>query len=475
MLSKEIKFLLTHSSIYGIGTVVSRLVAFILLPFYTRHLTPSDYGFLETIDISTGLIGIVVTVGIARALSRFYYVSSEQDERNRVVSTTYITYLIVAIISIPFLYFLCNPLSKLLFGSIAYSYLFKISFASLILGGIVDIGLMYLRLIKKPKVFISITIFRVTLLITLNIFFIAYLKLGVLGILYSSLFTRTLVLLLITPSILFRIKLSFSLNISYELLKYAFPIIPSNLANTIVKQSDKYFVLYFLSISDMGIYSIGLKIGNAIHNLLTTPFNMAYIPRRFEKMDSIDSKATFSKIFTYYTFITIYIGLLISVLTPEILSIMVTKDFQRAGLIVPLVVFSMIILGTHFHFDFGILYSKKTKYLAYINLFCAVLHLICNFLLIKSFGLFGAVFSSIIVLSIQACFLYTISQRFFPIIYEFGRIFKFLIFAFVAFFLSKSFYLNNFFLSILFKLLLLSIYTFSLSFFNFLNFDEKKG
>ena len=73
MITNEIRFLLTHSSIYGLGTVVSRLVAFILLPLYTRYLTPTDYGVLETIDISSGIIGIVVTVGIARSLSRFYY------------------------------------------------------------------------------------------------------------------------------------------------------------------------------------------------------------------------------------------------------------------------------------------------------------------------------------------------------------------------------------------------------------------
>ena len=154
MISKEIKFLLTHSSIYGLGTVVSQLVAFLLLPVYTRYLTPTDYGVLETIGVSSGIIGLVVTVGIARALSRFYYESEKETERNKVVSTTYITYSAIACLALPLLFLLSDPLATVLFKSGHYGFFFIISFTSLILGGLVDIGIMYLRLIKKPFVFI---------------------------------------------------------------------------------------------------------------------------------------------------------------------------------------------------------------------------------------------------------------------------------------------------------------------------------
>ena len=90
MISKEIKFLLTHSSIYGLGTVTSRLVAFLLLPLYTRYLTPKDYGILELIDITTGTIALVVSLGIIRSMSRFYYDEKDLNNRNIVVSTSYV-------------------------------------------------------------------------------------------------------------------------------------------------------------------------------------------------------------------------------------------------------------------------------------------------------------------------------------------------------------------------------------------------
>lgn len=461
MISNEIKFLLTHSSIYGIGTVASRIVGFLLLPLYTRYLTPTDYGVLETIEISNGIIGIVVTVGIVRALSRFYYEQKDEEYRSRVISTTYITYAAIAFSCLPVLLVICAPLSGLVLEDRSYGYYFQIGFVSLILGGLIDIGLMYLRLLKKPVFFISITISRLILLVTLNILFVVYFKLGVLGILYSSLTVRLLAAPLICFVILSKTKLRFSSRLSIDMLKYGLPMIPSNLAMTTVKQSDKYFVLALLSVHDLGIYSLALRFGNTLHNLMTIPFNLAYIPRRFEIMKQGDARSTFARIFTYYTFVTISVGLAISILIPEILVFMVAPAFRSAGTLVPLVVLSMIIFGTHYHFDFGILYSKKTKYIAYINTVCALLHLGTNYLLVLNYGMIGGVVSSIIVMSIQAAALFFTSQRLFHIDYEFHRVFSMLSLAIVTFAISTLTSGQDLLISITMKCLLLMLFLYS--------------
>lgn len=462
MISKEIKFLLTHSSIYGLGTVVSRVIAFVLLPLYTRYLTPADYGILETIDITTAMIGLVVTIGISQALSRFYYISDNPIERNSVVSTTYITYAFISLLCLPFLIYGADPVAKLLFTHEKYGYFLKISFITLVLGGLVDLAMMYLRLKKKPLIFISLTTVRLILLIIFNVVFIVYYEMGVIGILYSSLIVRALYAVVLTSTILCKVKLSFSINRSIEILRYGLPMIPSTLANTAVKQSDKYFVLYIMSVSDMGIYSLALKLGNAIHSLLTIPFNMAYIPRRFEIMKRADAQETYKKIFTYYMFFTMYAGLFLSVFIHEILQIMVTEEFRSAGTIIPLVVLSMIIFGCHYHFDFGILYSKKTSCLAYINMVSAVLNLGLNYSLIQAYGLYGAVWSAIIILSLQALLLYYFSEKFYHINYEFFRIFKFMIVACVIYFISWYMPIDKNLLRIAIKILLVTVIFFGI-------------
>lgn len=422
MISQEIKFLLTHSGVYGLGTVVSQIVAFLLLPLYTRYLTPSDYGVMATIEVSVGIIGLVVTIGITRSLARFYYESERQAEGNKVLSTAYITYAAVACLSLPFLLWISGPLGRMLLAGEDFGSLFKISFVSLVLDGVINIGMMYLRLIKKPIIFITITVTRLLLLIALNFLFIVHFHWGVLAIFVSSLIVHILFASVMTGLILFKIRVNFSLRISLELLKYGLPMIPSSMGSTAVKQSDKYFVLYFMSVADMGIYSLALKFGNAVHNLLTIPFNMAYIPRRFEIMNRTDAKEIYSKIFTYYFFTVGYVGLALSLLIPEILRVMVTPEFYSAGKIVPLVIFSMIIFGCQYHFDFGILQSKKTKYLAYINVVCSAVQIGLNFIMIRNYGMWGAVGSSIVSLGLQTFLLYVVSDKFYRISYEFGRI-----------------------------------------------------
>jgi O-antigen/teichoic acid export membrane protein len=396
---------------------------------YTRFLTPNDYGVLEGVTMATHITGVVVTLSLAKALSRFYFESKEKSWKKKVIATTYVTYFSAAVACSPFLYIIGSPISCLLFGSEQYSYFFKLSFGHLVAGGFLDIGLMYLRLEKKPKIFISITITRLFCLIALNIYFVVFIKMGVVGILYSSVIVACVYALVITGWILLQTGMKISIRLSWELLKYAFPMVPSKFANDIVKQSDKYFVLQMLSAGDLGIYSLALKLGNSLHYFLTIPFNMAFIPRRFEIMKRTDAKEVYRKIFTYYIFLVGYVGLALSVLIPEVLTVMVTPAFMRAGEYVPIVVFSIILLGSHSHFDFGILYAKQTKYLAYISMTCALLQLSLNYTLVRWHGILGALEASIITLGCESAMLYAIGGRFYEIDYEFKRICGFLLAA----------------------------------------------
>ena len=457
---KELKFLLTHSSIYGLGTIIAQAVAFFMLPLYTRYLTPQDYGVLELIDTTNMLIGIVMTLGIARGMSRFYYEKEEIKYKNCVVSTTYIIVGGLSLLLLPLLLFSSGALSEIIFSSETYAQYFMISFISLFFGTGLDIGLIYLRLEKKSLYFITLSITRLIVLVSLNIFFIVFLQMGVLGILLSTLITRIAYTSVVTGAILWRTRLSFSRQIAENLIKFSLPLIPSNFANTCIKQSDKYFVLYFFTIADAGIYSLTLKLGNVMHLLLTIPFIMSYVPRRFEIMKQDGANQVYKQVYTYYSFLFIFLGLTLSVFVPEILKIMITEKFYEAGRYIPLVVLSMFLLGSQYHFDFGILYSKKTKYLAYINIIIAVLHLLLNYILISKYGIWGAIWASTIILGGQALMYLYVSNRFFKIDYELLRVMKFLVVALFYYFFLKCINFQVIYINILLKILLLSTFPF---------------
>jgi len=455
---KEIKFLLMHSSIYGLGTIVSQAVAFIMLPIYTRHLTPADYGVLELLDTTIMLISLVVTIGIGRGMSRFYYEEDNSNYRCTVISSTYIMFFGLSLVFLPVLIYLSPTFSEIIFSTSDYGKYFTISFVNLVMGGLIDIGLVYLRLEKKPVFFISITISRLIVVISLNIVFVVFLKMGVWGILLSTFITRIIYAIVITVPLLWKTGLEFSFQLSSNIIKFCLPMIPANLFSALIRQSDKYFVLFYLSIAEAGIYSLALKLGNVIHVLITMPFIMTYVPRRFEIMKSKEASETLKQVYTYYSFLFIFLGLALSVLIPEILMIMATPKFYAAGPYIPLIVLSMFLFGCQYHFDFGILYSKKTKYFAYINFIIAGIHIGLNFILISRYGIWGAIWASVVVLGTQALLYLYVSNRYYKIDYELLRVIKYLLLSIVFFFLSRSIHFDNTLYDILLKLMLLLVF-----------------
>ena len=78
-----------HSVVYGVGGLVSRILAVLLLPLYTRYLTPSDYGKVETLIALTTVLGIALRMGIHSAFFRFYFDSAEPEQRRRVLRTSF--------------------------------------------------------------------------------------------------------------------------------------------------------------------------------------------------------------------------------------------------------------------------------------------------------------------------------------------------------------------------------------------------
>jgi O-antigen/teichoic acid export membrane protein len=155
-------------------------------------------------------------------------------------------------------------------------------------------------------------------------------------------------------------------------------------------------------------------------------------------MKQEDSKQIYSKIFTYHMLLMISIGLVISTFLPEILSIFVSSEFFDVAKYIPLVVFSMVIFSSHRHMEFGILASKKTKYLAYINVTISVVSLILNYFLISSFGIWGAIWSTVTSLSLQSLLFYYFSNKHYTIPFEFKRILVSLLLAGIFYLFSTQ-------------------------------------
>ncbi len=432
MMSKiggESRLLAKHSVIYGLGNFLNRAAAFLLLPIYTRFLTPTEYGIKELVGLSTEVAAVAISSSFVSAIYRFYFEYESKKDRNEVLSTAIIAVGLIGLAGVGVLSLMTKTMASYILDSPSLYYYFILSFCSLWFQSLNEIGNGYLRLEKKSLKYIMLSTGKLVLMIMLNIYFVAILRIGILGIFISTLLaSASLSLVLIVP-IIFRIGFAVSLNKLKEMVRFGLPLIPSQLGGLVVRLSDRFFIKGFCSIGDAGIYSLSYRFGTLPSHFISAPFNQIWLPRRFEIYKEEGSEELFGRIFTYFLAFLIFAGLAVSVLTKEVIQIMADKSFWSAWQIVPIIVLADVIFSLHYHLNMGILIEKKTKYLAFINVSNGILVLLLNFILIRQYGVYGAAIVTLIAYVYKVGLTYYFSSRYYKIHFEFFRIAKLILCA----------------------------------------------
>lgn len=456
----EIKFLFKHSSIYGLGTIAGQAVGFLLLPLYTRYLTPSDYGVAALIEISLGLAGLTIGAGLTEALARFYHDFHDDENRHMVVSTLYGMLFILIAALFPIFYLGAEGFSRLLFGVVTYAAYFQIAGTALLVGLTIDAGLLFFRLKAQSGRYVTISLLQLFLLVIFNVYFIVWAGSGLKGIFYSMLVSRIILTFLVTLPVLWKVGLHFSGKLALRMAFFSGPLVFSNTFRQAVAESDKYFINFFFSPFETGIYAIANKIGTAVHLLLTVPFLQTFVPRRFEIMHQENAQETYASIFNYYLLILGTAGVLLSFFAGEIIRLMTTEKYYEASHYVPLVILNWIIFGMRYHFETGIMIHKKTKYFAYINAYTAVITLGLNYFLIPRYKIWGALMALNISQLITTGSFYIISQRLYPVKFDLWYAVKMLMGFAILFLASLMVSVDNILVSISLKAAILLTYPF---------------
>ena len=473
-LLKESKFLAKHALIYSLGNFMQRIVSLLLLPVYTRFLTPHDYGVKELVALSTDVIGILLATAISGAIYRFYFEYKDVKDRNEVISSAVITIAAFGLIALLFLSLATKTMAKYILDSPDLYYYFLISFASLWFQSLNSIAYNYIRANQQSLKFIILSFSKMIMAISLNIYLVCIVKIGVLGILISTLTVAIIMNSILLVPLLRKTGLIYSFDKIKAMLKFGLPLIPAQLGAFIVHLSDRFFIKGYCSIADAGLYSLGYRFGALPANFISDPFNQTFQPRRFELYEQENSEKVFGTIFTYFVCLMLFAGLGISVLTKDVLMIMADEKFWPAYKIVPIIVIATTIFSFHYHLNMGILISKKTKYLAYINFSNGFFILILNFLLIPRYGVFGAAYATLIAFIYKISLTYYFSSKYYKIHFELGRIVKIVCTAGLLYAFCGMVHMDSVYLSLLAKSGIVILYPFILLSFRFYSAEEKQ-
>jgi O-antigen/teichoic acid export membrane protein len=428
-LKKEIVSIGKHSSIYVVGQALSRAVGFFMIPVYTRYIAPSNYGAMELIEILTSILLLTISIGASDGMSRYYYGEKDLARRNRVVSTVIIGFALIAIPFVALFWFGAELISSLVLDETKYTYILQLSFITAWFGMLCDVGYSYLRMIYRAKLFVLMTTMQLVLALSLNIWFVVFLRLNILGIFYSTLIAQGVIGLILAVGILRKVGWQVSPSLLGDMLKFGTPLIPSRIGLMLGFVSNRFFLRWFGSadpataLAQIGLFSLGHKFGVIVNRFINAPFNSFWSPRRMELLlDGVnDSRQTVARVCTYATFCSIFCGLLISAAIANVVEIMADPSYKGAHIVVPFVILSYIALGLENHFITGILYCKKTQWTTYVTFLSLLVIVVWNYIFIPRFGLIGAATSNFAGYALRLTLIYLISQRLYPIPFELGR------------------------------------------------------
>ena len=378
-----------HTAIYAVGTIIRRIAGFVMLPIYTRYLTPQDYGVIELLTVATQFISIIVGLRITQAMLRYYVLADTQYEKQRIVSTVLITALCMSALGVVLLSFGSAPISMILFGHKDYADAVQLFGFCLITNTVTATGLSYLRAQQKPVHFVTVGVCVLVLQIVSNLVFVVHLEMGVMGVIISALVSGAIVSLTLFTYIVTQVGFTYSSAFAYRLLRFVYPLVLSSLGGLYVAYADKYFVRVFCGLDNVGLYALASRLGSVVM-IAYEGFNLSWAADRFEIYKRPDARELFSCVFRFLNVGLFLIGAFLIIGARDVLWLMADPAFYpAAAFVTPLVLATIMRVYNNFC-NFGLYLSESTKDVAIGSFIKAVLATIGCLTLIPSFGPMGA-------------------------------------------------------------------------------------
>ncbi len=421
-LGAQLRRLGRHSAIYGLGGLVSRVIAVLLLPLYTNYLTPADYGRVETLVALTAVLTIVLRGGISSAFFRFYFDATDAAGHLRVLRTSFWFTIAASTTGLALLLVLAQPVSTLLFGSGDSADLVRAAGVALWAQMNYEQLTSLFRVEERSVAFVLASLSNVLLTIGATVLLVVVLDKGPLGVIVGN-FTGTL---LVYASLLGYRREQLGLELDRPLLRemnrFGLPLVPTALFLWLTNFSDRFFLIKLADAAEVGLYSVGVRLASAMV-LLLTAFRMAWPAFAFSISDDEEAKRTYAWVLTYLVVITAWVATALALLSPWLVRLLTKPDFYSASQVVGPLAFAAVAFAGYIVIAIGIGRARRTQFNWVITGAAAVINVVLNLILIPPYGMMGAAVATVAAYVTMFVGMAWWSQRVFPVPYQWRRVF----------------------------------------------------
>jgi O-antigen/teichoic acid export membrane protein len=421
LLGKRLGELARHSAIYGFGSLVSRFIAVLLLPVYTRYLSPADYGLIETLIALSAILTVLLAAGVKSAFFRFYFDEKDAEGHRRVIRTSFWFTMAMGTAGLVAGLILAGPISSVLFGTGDHANLVRAAFVGLWAHVNYEQMTSLFRVEQRSVAYLIATLINLGLTVGATVMLVVVWDKGPIGVIVGN-FTGTLIVYL--GLLAYRreqLGLEWDRRLLREMNRFGMPLVPSALFLWALNFSDRFFLVKLAGPREVGLYSIGVRVASAII-LLLAAFRTAWPAFAYSIEDDREAARAYSFVLTYLVAVTSWMALALSVLAPWLVELLTTEEFYPAERVVAPLAFAAAAFGAYIVVVIGIGRARQTRSNWWITGAAAALNVALNVALIPEYGMMGAAVATIGAYAVLFLGMAWKAQRVFPVPYQWRRV-----------------------------------------------------
>jgi len=425
--------LFKQTFVYGIATVLPRVLSFLLLPLYTGILKEAA-GYGEYINIYSWIafFNVLLAYGMETAFFRFYH---KEEKPGDVISTSLASLVGSTLIFGLLGYVFLEPISAL--TGIRVSFL-QFTLVILLLDALVIIPFALIRAKEQPMRYAFLKTLNVALNFGLNLFFLLGLPLWakespggmwasvyredfqIQYILISNVAASSFTLLLLFPTYL-KNKMAFVGQLWRKMMRYALPVMIAGIAFTVNEVFDKILLTRMVSEEEAGIYGACYKLA-LFMTLYGTAFRMGVEPFFFSHAKKENPQETYAQITHYFILLGSVILLTVVVVLPVLADLFIQNPVYHKALdIVPVVLLASFCLGVYHNLSVWYKITDRTHFGAIISSIGAVITLAINIYFIPVYGFWASALATLMAYGSMMSLSYLFGRRYYPVPYRLRR------------------------------------------------------
>jgi O-antigen/teichoic acid export membrane protein len=414
-----------HLGVYSVGSAISLVCSFALLPVYATQFSPSQFGVVATGQVIVLAAITFARLGLNSGMFRFlavYHADGDAQGEDRAVTTSLVAAglcsLVVTLVMLG---------GWVVVGSGASSDVQlsgNLIAVSVILSLPAEMAGFAFRAKQQSTSYVVLTSASVILTTIFTITFVVFLHGGVVAVFASAVVANVLT----SVAGLFALRRhlkprSFSWQELRRQLRFGLPSVPALLADWVMQFSDRLFLTRFAGLAQVGVYSLGYRIGMIEQQILGTATSAAWDPFILAEYRAEDGSRTIGRVATYFAIIGMALVVFISASAPVILIVVHARpQYQAATTVVFLIAFAQFFAAMQHLFSAPTSIRVRPELGTMFRGLGAVVNIVLNFALIPEFGMYGAAWSTVATFVFTAAITEIVSRRLWLIGYEYRKL-----------------------------------------------------